>query len=161
MAAKRKRERPPARRTGGNGGSGGRSRETAVSRRHPHAMDYSIVFLVVFLVGFGLVMIYSTSSYKGSLYMDDAAYWLKRQALFAGIGLVAMLFVGKMDYHFWKSRRWMINLLLLGNNRYSAFYSGVCGSFPRFQTMDFHWPHPFSAFRSRQGLGDFGASHLY
>ena len=77
-------------------------------------MDYSIVFLVVFLVGFGLVMIYSTSSYKGSLYMDDAAYWLKRQALFAGIGLVAMLFVGKMDYHFWKSRRWMINLYYWG-----------------------------------------------
>ncbi len=114
MAGKSKRERSPARRKTESSSTGAGGKETAVSRRRPHAMDYSIVFLVVFLVGFGLVMIYSTSSYKGSLYMDDAAYWLKRQALFAGIGLVAMLFVGKMDYHFWKSRRWMINLYYWG-----------------------------------------------
>ena len=75
---------------------------TKIVRNRPHAMDYSIVFLVLFLVGFGLVMIYSTSSYKGSLYFNDAAYWLKRQALFAGVGVCAMFFVAKLDYHIWK-----------------------------------------------------------
>ena len=67
-------------------------------------MDYAILFLVLFLVGFGLIMIYSTSSYKGSLYFDDAGYWLKRQALFAGLGVIAMLIIAKWDYHFWNSR---------------------------------------------------------
>lgn len=83
-------------------------------RTRPHAMDYSIVFLVLFLVGFGLVMIYSTSSYKGSLYHNDAAYWLKRQALFAGIGVLAMFFVARRDYHIWKSRKWLLYLYYAG-----------------------------------------------
>lgn len=74
----------------------------------PHAMDYSIVFLVLFLSVFGLVMIYSTSSYKGSLYFNDAAYWLKRQAVYAVAGVIAMLLIAKVDYHFWKSRNWFL-----------------------------------------------------
>ena len=81
---------------------------TKIVRNRPHAMDYSIVFLVLFLVGFGLVMIYSTSSYKGSLYFNDAAYWLKRQALFAGVGVCAMFFVAKLDYHIWKKKHWFL-----------------------------------------------------
>lgn len=83
-------------------------------RRRPHTMDYSIVFLVIFLVGFGLVMIYSTSSYRGSLYMNDPAYWLKRQAVFAIIGVIAMLLIGRMDYHIWKSKKWMLPLYYWG-----------------------------------------------
>jgi cell division protein FtsW len=67
-------------------------------------MDYAILFLVLFLVGFGLVMIYSTSSYKGSLYYNDAGYWLKRQAFFAGIGIIAMLVIARLDYHLWNCR---------------------------------------------------------
>lgn len=72
--------------------------------RRAHAMDYSIVFIVLFLVGFGLVMIYSTSSYKGGLYYNDPMYWLKRQAIFAAAGVVAMLFVARLDYHGWNRR---------------------------------------------------------
>lgn len=80
--------------------SGSRKRQI----RRAHSMDYSILFLVLFLVGFGLVMIYSTSSYKGGLYFDDPGYWLKRQALFAGIGAIAMVFIGRCDYHIWNKR---------------------------------------------------------
>lgn len=93
--------------------SGGTVRSRTAVRR-PHAMDYSIVFLVIFLVGFGLVMVYSTSSYRGSLYMQDAAYWLKRQAVFAIIGIIAMFFVARVDYHFWKSRKWMLSAYYWG-----------------------------------------------
>lgn len=96
------------------------SGKDATAGRKPHAMDYSIVFIVIFLVGFGLVMVYSTSSYKGGLYMNDAAYWLKRQAGFAVAGIVGMIFVSRIDYHQWKSKRWLWmvyyygTLLLLG-----------------------------------------------
>ena len=82
-------------------GTGARPRRRHI--REAHAMDYSILFLVLFLVGFGLVMIYSTSSYKGSLYFGDAGYWLKRQAFFAGLGAVAMVIIGLVDYHIWNS----------------------------------------------------------
>lgn len=64
--------------------------------------DYSLLFIVVFLVGFGLIMVYSTSSYTASLDYGDAAYFFKKQALFAVMGIVAMLFISKVDYHFLK-----------------------------------------------------------
>lgn len=65
-------------------------------------VDYAFIFLVIFLVAFGVVMIYSTSSYTAELKMGDAAYFMKRQGFFAVLGIVAMLVVGKMDYHFFK-----------------------------------------------------------
>ena len=69
-------------------------------------MDYSILFLVLFLVGFGLVILYSTSSYKGSLYYNDTAYWVKKHAFFAVAGIIVMLSIAKLDYHVWKKKSW-------------------------------------------------------
>ena len=105
--------RTSAGRTDRSRSAGSREQSRPVVRR-PHAMDYSIVFLVIFLVGFGLVMVYSTSSYRGSLYMDDAAYWLKRQAIFAVIGVIAMFLIARVDYHFWKSRKWLLPVYYWG-----------------------------------------------
>lgn len=60
--------------------------------------DYQTLFLVLFLVAFGLVMIYSTSSYKGSLEHNNSAYWLVQQATRAALGIVIMIFVSNIDY---------------------------------------------------------------
>lgn len=64
--------------------------------------DYSLLFIVLFLVGFGLVMVYSTSSYTASLDYGDPAFFFKRQAFFSIIGIAGMLFLSKVDYHFLK-----------------------------------------------------------
>lgn len=64
--------------------------------------DYSLLFIILFLVGFGLIMVYSTSSYTSSLDYGDAAFFFKRQAAFAVLGIVTMLLVSKVDYHFLK-----------------------------------------------------------
>ena len=64
--------------------------------------DYSLLFLVLFLVAFGLIMVYSTSSYTAELKTGSASYYLKRQGLFSLLGIGAMLFVSKLDYHQWK-----------------------------------------------------------
>lgn len=65
--------------------------------------DYSLLFIVLFLVAFGLVVIYSTSSYTAQLQFDgDATYYLRHQAMAATLGCVAMLVVANMDYHIWK-----------------------------------------------------------
>lgn len=58
--------------------------------------DYSLLFIVLFLLGFGLVMIYSTSSY------ESGASLLRQQALAVGLGLAAMTFTARVDYHFWE-----------------------------------------------------------
>ena len=65
--------------------------------------DFTLLFLVIFLVGFGLVMVYSASSYTAALdHHGDSAYFLKRQAVFAVLGLAVMFFVSLVDYHILK-----------------------------------------------------------
>lgn len=62
--------------------------------------DYSLVFTIIFLTVFGLVMIYSSSSYSAQLAYGDAGYFMKRQGMIALAGLVCMFIVSKMNYHF-------------------------------------------------------------
>ncbi len=55
-----------------------------------HFFDYNLLLIVIFLLGFGLIMIYSASSYTAFEDYDDAAYYLKKQALAVAIGFVIM-----------------------------------------------------------------------
>lgn len=71
--------------------------------------DYSLLFIILFLVAFGLVMVYSTSSYTAELKTGSATYYLKRQGIFALLGIGAMLLVSKLDYHWWK--KWSLLLM--------------------------------------------------
>lgn len=64
--------------------------------------DYSLLFIVLFLLGFGLVMIYSTSSYEANLEFGDSTFYLKKQVFATIIGLVAMMVVANIPYHFWE-----------------------------------------------------------
>ena len=42
--------------------------------------DYSLLFIIIFLVLFGLVMLYSVSAYEGQDVFNDPFHYLKRQA---------------------------------------------------------------------------------
>ena len=65
--------------------------------------DYSLMFIVVFLVCFGLVMIYSTSAYNSQIENNgDSFHYLRRQAMFAVLGPVGMMVISRIPYHFWK-----------------------------------------------------------
>ena len=61
--------------------------------------DYSLLCIVLLLVAFGLVMIYSTSYYSAIMDKKDSMYYLKRQGLLACAGLFAMVLVSKINYH--------------------------------------------------------------
>ena len=73
------------------------AREVNQKKIHSY-YDYSLLFLTIFLVGFGLVMIYSTSSYNAQRDYGRGTYYLERQALFAGAGIFFMILVSKIDY---------------------------------------------------------------
>ena len=64
--------------------------------------DYSLLFIVLFLMGFGLIMIYSASSYEAYEEYNDAAYYLKRQLVAGILALVLMTIVANIPYHFWE-----------------------------------------------------------
>ena len=75
----------------------GRSREKKTTY-----FDYSLLFIIIFLLCFGLVMLYSSSSYTSANKYGDSAHYLKLQARNIGIGLVLMWFFAKKDYHVWR-----------------------------------------------------------
>lgn len=64
--------------------------------------DYSLIFIMLFLIAFGLIMLYSTSSYEAAIDYSDGAYYLKRQAISSAIGLIGMLIVWMIPYHLWQ-----------------------------------------------------------
>lgn len=73
-------------------------------RRSQRFYDYSLLFTIVFLTIFGLIMIYSASSYKAQLMYDgNAAYFMTRQGIIALGGFMIMLIISKVDYH-WYSK---------------------------------------------------------
>ncbi len=64
--------------------------------------DFSLLFVILFLLAFGLIMVYSTSAYMASVKLGQVDYYFKRQLMTSGLGLVAMLFMAKFDYHYLK-----------------------------------------------------------
>ena len=76
-------------------------------------LDYHLLVLVTLgLVAFGLVMVYSASSARAALAADDPAYYLKRQALYALLGVVALALLSRTDY---RRLRFAVAPLLLGS----------------------------------------------
>lgn len=61
--------------------------------------DYSMLAVLVFLVCFGLIMLYSSSSYSALVKYNDSMYFLKRQMLFCAMGFFGMYVISKIDYH--------------------------------------------------------------
>lgn len=79
------------------------SRTRRKSNSIANYMDYSLLFIVIFLLGFGLVMVYSTSSYEANLTFDGDSAWYFRKQLWATIlGIVVMMVVANIPYHFWE-----------------------------------------------------------
>ena len=60
------------------------------------------LFILIFLLCFGLVMLYSSSSYTSANLYDDSAHYLKLQFRNILVGVIPMYFFARVDYHFWK-----------------------------------------------------------
>ncbi len=56
---------------------------------------------MIFLLCFGLVMLYSVSSYDANLNYNDSGYFLRKQIISTVFGLVVMTVVIFVDYHIW------------------------------------------------------------
>jgi cell division protein FtsW len=67
--------------------------------RRAGSMDVVLAAVVIALVGFGVVMVYSASVIEATVVFRDPQYFLKRQAVYAGLSIVAMLAVSRIDYH--------------------------------------------------------------
>ena len=62
-------------------------------------LESSVLILVTLgLVAFGLVMVYSATSASAALANGDPAYYLKRQTVYAGLGLLLMVVLSRVDF---------------------------------------------------------------
>lgn len=69
-----------------------RQMQKTKGRREPYHFDYNLLFLIIFVIGFGLIMLYSATAFSASLQESNPAYYLKKQAFFSVAGLFVMLF---------------------------------------------------------------------
>ena len=103
QAEKRKRRglfaRKRVRRDPGQSQARGQSRGRGVRPLAAGRMDLPFLLLTLLLTIMGLVMLFSASFPSANYESGDPAYYLKRQGLFALLGLAAMLAMARMDYH--------------------------------------------------------------
>ena len=67
--------------------------------------DMNLIVAVLFLIVFGLVMIYSASYYTASMsdaFRHDPTYLLMSQLKYSIVGIAVMLVIANVDYHFWR-----------------------------------------------------------
>lgn len=67
--------------------------------RQRGAMDVVLAAVVIALLGFGVVMVYSASVIEATVVFRDPQYFLKRQAVYAGAAFAVMLVMSHVDYH--------------------------------------------------------------
>lgn len=74
------------------------------SKRHRSQshFDYSLLFVWIFIMLLGYVLLYSASSYVALTAQNDSAFYLKRQIRSTLIGCLGMIPIMFIDYRWWK-----------------------------------------------------------
>lgn len=67
--------------------------------REAQYFDYELLIIILFLICFGLVMLYSASAYSALNDFDDDKFYFVKQAGICILGFLWMMFVSKIDYH--------------------------------------------------------------
>jgi cell division protein FtsW len=62
-------------------------------------VDSVLAAVVIALVGFGVVMVYSASAIEATIQQHDPQFYLKRQAVYGIASLVLMWAISRIDYH--------------------------------------------------------------
>ncbi|MDO4735077.1 MAG: FtsW/RodA/SpoVE family cell cycle protein, partial [Lachnospiraceae bacterium] len=75
-------------------------------------IDWMLVLIVVVLLIFGLIMLYSASSYNSQIKFGTSAWYVKKQIFSTLIGLVGMFVIAFVPINFW--RKAAIPLYILG-----------------------------------------------
>jgi cell division protein FtsW len=88
------------------------ARGASVKTRHPTRLgfDVPLLLVVISLILFGMLMVYSASADYSFQVYGSPAYIFMRQLRWLGLGSVVMIFLLFVDYHYWKK----FALILMG-----------------------------------------------
>ena len=67
-------------------------------KRREDYYDFSLLAVIILLTGFGLVMLYSTTSYTASLKYGNDMYFFSRQAKYSLIAIVLAVLLSRVNY---------------------------------------------------------------
>ena len=79
-------------------------------------IDFTLLITILLLLSIGLIMVLSASSPSALAESGDSYSYFSKQLIFAILGIVAMLFISKIDYRFYQKfykHAWWIALILL------------------------------------------------
>ena len=82
--------------------AGKRRKQKEKKEKGIHFFDYNLLFIVIFLLCFGLVMLYSSSSYTSANRYHDSMHYLKLQIRNILLGIAVMAVMTAIDYRWWK-----------------------------------------------------------
>lgn len=96
----------------------GKPKKKTAKRKYmkPGGFDFTVLFIVLILVFFGVVMIFSSSYYHtmtSAKFGNDMFYFLKRQSAWVVLGICAMVFGMNVPYNFWRKIAKMAYLIAL------------------------------------------------
>lgn len=78
--------------------------------------DYTLLFITLLLVAFGVVMVYSASYYSAEVLYGNSKFFMYKQLIGAVLGLACMILVSMVDYHKLEKTKWWVligSLILL------------------------------------------------
>ena len=76
--------------------------------------DYTFLLVLIFLVGFGLIMVYSASYYEAMQEFGDPNYYVKKQAFAIAVGFVGVFAAYKIPYQFYRKLGFLPYLACIG-----------------------------------------------
>lgn len=76
--------------------------------------DVKLLFAVLFLVGIGIVMVYSASSALALKKYGSDFYFLKKQAVFSLLGIMALVFFSHVPFRIYRSLAYPILFIAIG-----------------------------------------------
>ena len=79
-------------------------------------IDFTLLITILLLLTIGLVMVLSASSPSALSESGDSYKYFSKQLLFAILGIIAMLFISKIDYRFYQKfykHAWILSVILL------------------------------------------------
>ena len=104
---------------------------TAKAPRQSINYDIQLLFPVLFLVGIGIVMVYSASSALALKKFGSGYYFLKKQAIFALLGIVVLVTCRHFPYRLYRSLTYpflVFSVILLAAIKLSGFGYSAGGS---------------------------------
>lgn len=94
--------------------------------------DYNLLAIVILLICFGLVMLYSTSSYEAQLkFHGDDMYYFRRQAIISAGAIIFAVVISKFNYHLmtpFAGLLYWVSVGLMAMVRFTSFGVDAYGS---------------------------------